>query len=60
MRFTPLTDTEREQISEALRGNSAGDCALLINPRDTSFVGTAEEVGDDEVVMAIKSVPCHY
>jgi hypothetical protein len=28
--------------------------------RDTSFVGTTEEVTDEEVISAIKSVPCHY
>jgi hypothetical protein len=28
--------------------------------RDTSFAGTAEEVPDEEVISAIKSVPCHY
>ena len=28
--------------------------------QDTSFAGTAEEVPDEEVINAIKSVPCHY
>ena len=28
--------------------------------RDTSFLGTADDVTDDEVIFAIKSVPCHY
>jgi hypothetical protein len=28
--------------------------------RDTSFLGTTEEVPDEEVITAIKSVPCHY
>jgi len=28
--------------------------------RDTSFVGTIDEVTDDEVITAIRSVPCHY
>jgi hypothetical protein len=28
--------------------------------RDTSFVGSTDEVTDEEVITAIKSVPCHY
>jgi hypothetical protein len=28
--------------------------------RDTSFAGAGEEVPDEEVINAIKSVPCHY
>ncbi len=28
--------------------------------RDTRFVGTAEDVSDEEVIRAIQSVPCHY
>jgi hypothetical protein len=28
--------------------------------RDTSFLGTTDEVTDEEVINAIKSVPCHY
>jgi hypothetical protein len=28
--------------------------------RNTSFVDTAEDVTDEEVISAIKSVPCHY
>jgi hypothetical protein len=31
-----------------------------MNRRDTSFLGAAEEVPDEEVINAIKSVPCHY
>ena len=26
----------------------------------TTFIGTAEEVPDEEVINAIRSVPCHY
>jgi hypothetical protein len=28
--------------------------------RDTSFLTTADEVTDEEVINAINSVPCHY
>jgi hypothetical protein len=60
MDFRPLNDTERRQLITALRGNSDSDRAILMNRRDTSFVGSAEEVTDEEVIFAIKSVPCHY
>jgi hypothetical protein len=33
---------------------------LVMDRRDTSFLGTADEVTDEEVINAIKSVPCHY
>jgi hypothetical protein len=60
MDFRPLSDTERRQLVSALRGNADSDRALLLDRRDTSFVGTADEVPDDEVITAIRSVPCHY
>jgi hypothetical protein len=60
MDFRPLNDTERQQLISALRGNAEGEGAILMDRRDTSFVGTTEEVTDDEVISAIKSVPCHY
>jgi hypothetical protein len=60
MDFRPLNDVERRQLINALRGNAERDQAILMDPRDTTFVGTAEEVPDEEVIVAIKSVPCHY
>ncbi len=60
MDFRPLNDTERRQLVGALRGNAESNLAILTDRRDTSFVGTAEEVPDEEVISAIKSVPCHY
>jgi hypothetical protein len=60
MDFRPLNDTERRNLISALRGNVDSNRALLMDPRDTSFAGTTEEVTDDEVISAIKSVPCHY
>ena len=60
MDFRPLNDTERRQLVTALRGNAESDVAILTDRRDTSFAGTADEVTDDEVISAIKSVPCHY
>ena len=59
MDFRPLTETERRTLTTALRGNSDRGLALLMDRKDTSFAGTAEEV-PEEVINAIKSVPCHY
>ena len=60
MDFRPLKDGERQQLINALRGNAESDKAILTDRRDTSFAGTADEITDDEVIAAIKSVPCHY
>jgi hypothetical protein len=60
MDFRPLADTERQKLIQALRGNAEEKQAILTDSRDTSFAGTAEEVTDDEVINAIRSVPCHY
>jgi len=60
MDFRPLNETERRQLVTALRGNADRGIALLMDRKDTSFAGTAEEVPDEEVINAIKSVPCHY
>jgi len=60
MDFRPLNDTERRQLIGALRGNAESNRAILMDRRDTSFVGGSDEVTDEEVINAIKSVPCHY
>jgi hypothetical protein len=60
MDFRPLTSTERSQLITALRGNADSGTALLMDRRDTTFAGASSEVTDEEVINAIKSVPCHY
>jgi hypothetical protein len=60
MDFRPLTGTERKQILAALRGNSENGSAILMDRKNTSFLGTSDEVSDEEVISAIQSVPCHY
>jgi len=60
MDFRPLNETERRQLATALRGNADRGLALLMDRKTTAFAGTAEEVPDEEVINAIKSVPCHY
>ncbi len=60
MDFRPLNDTERRSLLTALRTNAQDGRAILMDRRNTRFLGTAEDVTDDEVITAIKSVPCHY
>ena len=60
MDFRPLNDSERRQLISSLRSNADSDRAILMDRHDTSFLGTAEEVPDEEVINAIRSVPCHY
>jgi hypothetical protein len=58
--FAPLNEQERGRLLGALKGNAEQNKVLLMDRADTSFVGMADEVPDDEVISAIKSVPCHY
>ncbi|HLJ96033.1 MAG TPA: hypothetical protein VKU02_22855 [Gemmataceae bacterium] len=60
MDYRPLMGAERRQLLAALRGNAECGSAILTDRKDTSFVGTAEDVTDQEVITAIRSVPCHY
>jgi hypothetical protein len=60
MDFRPVNTEERQKLIDALRGNAQDNLAILMDRRDTSFVGASEEVSDDEVISAIQSVPCHY
>lgn len=60
MDFRSVNDKERTRLLTALRGNVDSGRAILMDRRDTSFVGTAEDVSDEEVITAIKNVPCHY
>ena len=60
MDFRPLAELERRTLGTALRSNADRGLALLMDRRDTSFVGTAEEVPDTEVIAAVKSIPSHY
>ena len=60
MDFRPLQTEERQKLVDALRGNAEEHLAILMDRRDTSFVGSSEEISDEEVISAIQSVPCHY
>jgi hypothetical protein len=60
MDFRPVSTQERQKLIEALRGNAEDNLAILMDRRDTSFIGASEEISDEEVISAIQSVPCHY
>lgn len=61
--FTPLNETERKRLTESLRRNVEDQEAIVMNPNDTSFVGSEGDMlvtEDTKVINRIKSVPCHY
>ena len=60
MDFRPLAEAERRQLLTALRGNADRGLALLPDRRDTGFAGTADDLPDEQVLTAVKSVPSHY
>ena len=60
MDFRPVSTQERQKLIEALGGNAEDNLAILMDRRDTSFIGASEEISDEEVISAIQSVPCHY
>jgi hypothetical protein len=59
--FMPMSPSEQMKLRRALDRNANNGAALLLDSRDTSFVGEVDGQDDDmEVVNAIKSVPTHY
>ena len=59
--FIPLELSERNRLTDLLKMNANENGGIRIR-RDTSFDSyiSNEEIEDEEVVIAIKSVPCHY
>jgi hypothetical protein len=60
MDYRPLSDMARRSLIAALRGNADRGLSILMDRRDTSFLGVTDEAPEEEVITAIKSVPCHY
>jgi hypothetical protein len=60
MDFRTLTEPERDQLARALRGNAGDGLTLLMDRQTTRFLGTSDDVPEEEVIAAVKSVPCHY
>jgi hypothetical protein len=53
-----MTDLSRTNF---VAGNFIGTTVTGKTSRtDTSFAGVTDEVTDEEVITAIRSVPCHY
>ncbi len=59
MDYRALNTGEITTLREALRRNVDG-AAILVDRRDTSFAGVADEVPEDEVIAAVRSIPCHF
>jgi hypothetical protein len=59
MKFQPMSSEEAERLRISLVENAEKDRALVMN-RDTSFSRTTDDPHDEEVVAAIRSIPCHY
>ena len=60
MDYRQLTETEQRGLLAALQSNGQGRVTILTDRRTTRFAGVTDDVTDDEVITAIKSVPCHY
>ncbi len=60
MEFQAPSETERSDLLTALHHNATQNRPILMDRHDTHFVGATDEITDDEVIGAIKSVPCHY
>jgi hypothetical protein len=60
MDFRPLNEVERATLIKSLRGNAEHNRPILMDRQNTGFLGSMDEVPDEEVINAIKSVPCHY
>ena len=60
MAHVAMPVSERNRLMEALKNNAENDDPIMMSSKDTSFVSTASEMPDCEVLVAIRSVPCHY
>ena len=62
MNFTPVSPRELQRLEDAMVKNAFWNKAMTMNPKDTTFTGTTDIISDadNEVINAVKSVPCHY
>lgn len=60
MKHQSLAPEEVTQLKDALRRNAEDELAIVLDPADTTFVGTSFEVTDKDIICMIKSVACHY
>jgi hypothetical protein len=55
-----MSDAERQKLIKALRDNAERGEPIMMNGRTTTFEPSADSGVEDEVIAAIRSVPCHY
>lgn len=60
MDFRAFDTKECERLRNALRSNAEDGLPIYMDRRNTSFLTKNDEPTDEEVITAIKSVPCHY
>lgn len=60
MEFKKMDEAEIQRLQKALRDNVENGTPLRMDPLTTGWQPGADEIDDDEVISAIKSVPCHY
>jgi len=59
--FKPLPAATAKFLHRSLLRNAKDEVTILTDERDTSFIGATEDViTDEEVITAIRSIPCHY
>jgi len=58
--FKKLTPEESSRLAEALKRNAKDGAPLHSDPLTTGWIPGSDEVTEDEVITAIKSVPVHY
>ena len=58
--FRKPTEAEVGALAEALRRNATDATPLHLDPLHTGWIPGEDEIRDDAIVDAIRSVPCHY
>jgi hypothetical protein len=58
--FRKATEAETTALADALRGNALSGKPLHMDPLTTGWIPGSDEITEDEVISAIKSVPTHY
>lgn len=56
--FVALNKSEQAKMTEALQANAQGK-AIMQSKSDTSFAGYGD-LENDQVITAVRSLPCHY
>lgn len=51
---------QRVHLLDALLRNAGENRVLLMDRKTTQFVGTADELPENETIEAIRSVPTHF